>query len=68
MRLALDSAVPGSWVLVKPGGEDNLRDEVPTPGAARLPRGPCQGLAFSPKGDGKPVNAGQEAMASDQPF
>ena len=35
-----------------------------SPGAARLPGGPCQGLASDPEGNGKPVNAGQEVIVS----
>lgn len=51
MRLALAAAVPGSCFLVKPGGEDNLRDEVPPlpPEQPDLPGVHARAWRFLPK-------------------
>lgn len=50
MRLALEATVPGSWFLVKPGGEDSLRDEVPPlpPGQPDLPGVHARAWRFLP--------------------
>lgn len=45
----MESVVPGSWFLVKPGGEDNLRDEGLPPGQPDLLGVHARAWRFLPK-------------------